>query len=91
MSATVGVASKYAHVNSASAADPRQDGSTRRIALSKFGEISSVEIGGWPPVTVRFTTHAAALNAKRAAAELKHIAGGLDTLYNERPYDDRGW
>ena len=60
-----------------------------RAALKDFGEISSVEIGGWPPATVRFTTHAAALATKRAAAELKHVADGVDTLYNERSYDGR--
>ena len=60
-----------------------------RAALEEFGEISSVEIGGQAPATVSFTTHAAALAAKRAAEQLKHIAGGLDTLYNERSYDGR--
>ena len=62
-----------------------------RKALEKFGEVIEVEIevGGWPPATVRFTTHEAALSAKRAATQLTHIAGSIDTLYNERSYDGR--
>ena len=60
-------------------------------ALSKYGEINSVsvEFGASPPATVRFATHEAARSAKRAADELKHIAGGVDTMYNERSYDGR--
>ena len=33
----------------------------------------------------------AARAATRGAAELTHVVGGIDTLFNERPYDDRGW
>ena len=67
-----------------------------RTALDEFGSISSVQIGGWPPVIIRFTTHEAALTAKREKERLLHIAGGIDTLYNERSYDGsedngRGW
>ena len=43
----------------------------------------------WPPATVRFATHEAACGARLAAKELKHIAGGIDTEYNERSYDGR--
>ena len=38
---------------------------------------------------VRFATHEAARAARRAAAELKSICDGIDTLYNERSYDGR--
>ena len=41
------------------------------------------------PVIVRFSTHRAARAARRAAAELTSIAGGVDTQYNERSYDGR--
>ena len=60
-----------------------------RVALSKYGEIVSIEMGEWPPATVHFATHEAARGARRAAAELKHVAGGVDTLFNERSYDGR--
>ena len=60
-----------------------------RAALSEYGEIVRIEMGEWPPATVRFATHEAARGARRAAEELTHIAGGIDTLYNERSYDGR--
>ena len=66
-----------------------------RAALSKYGEIASVNIEvvssetSERHATVRFTTHEAAHGAKRAAQELKHVAGGIDTLFNERSYDGR--
>ena len=61
-----------------------------RAALAAFGEVVSVAIGGgFPPATVCFTTHEAALAAKRAARQLVHLAGGVDTLFNERSYDGR--
>ena len=60
-----------------------------RDELRQFGAINSVELGGWPPAVVCFATHAAALAAKRAAARLAHVAGGVDTLYNECSYDGR--
>ena len=70
-----------------------------RTALDEFGSIKSVQVGGWPPVIVRFTTHEAAVAAKQAKERLLHIVGedgGIDTLYNERSYDGsedngRGW
>ena len=40
-----------------------------------------------PPAIVRFSTHHAAITAKRAAP--LSICGGVDTLYNERSYDGR--
>ena len=63
-----------------------------RAALSGFGTIVSCELGALGPATaiVRFSTHAAAVSVKRAAAELKHLCGAADTLYNERSYDGRG-
>jgi len=39
---------------------------------------------------VRFTTHVAALRAK-AANTFSELCGGVDTRYNERSYDARGW
>ena len=59
--------------------------------LEKYGTIISVtvEADAWPPATVRFTTHEAARSARRDAKKLTHIAGGIDTLYNERSYDGR--
>ena len=60
-------------------------------ALQTYGEIISVtcEADAWPPAIVRFSTHEAARSVRRDAEELKHIAGGIDTLYNERSYDGR--
>ena len=64
-----------------------------RTALEAFGQVVKVdvEVGRSPAAVVHFTTHEAAVSAKRAAPQLTHIAGGIDTLYNERLYDDRGW
>ena len=62
-----------------------------REALERFehlGAIESVDMGA-SLATVRFATHEAALAARRAAPELAHIAGGVDTSYNERSYDGR--
>ena len=56
-----------------------------------LGAIKSIEIGGWPPAVVRLATHDAALAIKAAAVTLTHICAGIDTLYNEHPYDGRGW
>ena len=77
---------------------PHADEATIKMALAEFGTIKSVTVGGWPPAVVRFATHDTAIAVKEAAERLKGIAGGIDTLYNERPYDDghggdggRGW
>ena len=43
-----------------------------------------------PPAIVRFASHEAALAAKGAGAPAG-ICGGINTLYNERAYSDRGW
>jgi hypothetical protein len=58
-------------------------------AFEEYGVVVSCEVGGHPEAIVRFSTHAAALDAKRAADSLIHICGGIDTLYNERSYDGR--
>ena len=58
--------------------------------LERFGDIKEVRLGKWPPAVVYFSTHAAAEAAKEAAAELSHLCGGIDTMYNTRPYD-AGW
>ena len=67
----------------------------RKTFGRRFGEIVDVVDRRLPPVerdeiAVRFTTHQAALDA--IAAGVPHeLCNGLDTLYNERPYDGRGW
>ena len=67
------------------------DEPTCRAALAEFGEIAGYKVGSWPPVVVHFTTHEAAIRAAQAGARLKHIADGIDTWFNERGYDGRGW
>ena len=60
-----------------------------REALEQFehlGAIVSIDMGAFE---VRFSTHEAARAARRAAATLARIAGGVDTLYNERSYEGR--
>ena len=58
--------------------------------LQAFGVIVSYEAGaGSTPAIVRFSTHASAVAAKRAASELVSLCAGIDTLYNERSYDGR--
>jgi Ran GTPase-activating protein (RanGAP) involved in mRNA processing and transport len=60
-----------------------------RKTLGCFGTIIAFEPTRNPPV-VRFTSHEAALAAKRAGP-WPELCDGVDTLYNERPYDERGW
>ena len=60
-------------------------------ALAPFGTIVRYEERDWPPVVVTFASHESAVAAVRAAPRLKHIAGGLDDLFNDRAYDERGW
>jgi hypothetical protein len=55
--------------------------------LERFGSIKDCKLGGWPSAIVYFSTHEAAVAAKRAAP--LSICGGVDTLYNERSYDGR--
>jgi len=57
-----------------------------RMALETFGAIESIDMGV-SFATVRFSTHESARAARRAAAELTSIAGGVDTQFNERSYD----
>ena len=71
------------------------DENTLRAALAKHGEIMRIELTGTlrarhGGVLVRFATHEAALAAKRAGP-VAGVCVGVDTLYNERPYDERGW
>ncbi|KOO53176.1 hypothetical protein Ctob_014035, partial [Chrysochromulina tobinii] len=68
---------------------PGVDGAAIKATLVPYGDIVSCTLGRFPPATVCFTTHAAAQAAKRAAAQLAHISGGVDTLFNERSYDGR--
>jgi hypothetical protein len=60
-----------------------------RETLGCFGAIDAFELSHNPPV-VRFASHEAALAAKRAGP-WPELCDGVDTLYNERPYDERGW
>ena len=59
-----------------------------QAALSKFGNITSCKIG--PRMTiVRFDTHEAAREARRAAPQLTSLCDAIDTHFNERSYDGR--
>ena len=60
-----------------------------RETLGCFGTIVAFEHTRNPPV-VRFASHEAALAAKRAGP-WPELCDGVDTLYNERAYDERGW
>ena len=55
----------------------------------QFGEVKC-DLTLQPPV-VRFTTHAAALEALAAHMSWSCLCEGVDTQYNERAYDTRGW
>jgi hypothetical protein len=63
------------------------DETTIRAELERFGSIQDCKLGGWPSAIVYFSTHEAAVAAKRAAP--LSICEGVDTLYNERSYDGR--
>ena len=63
------------------------DESSITAALEKFGPIRDCKIGGWPSAIVCFSTHEAALAAKRAAP--LSICAEVGTLYNERSYAGR--
>ena len=41
-------------------------------------------------MVVRFRTHEKAL-AFRGSSSYEALCEGIDTVYNERPYDERGW
>ena len=69
-----------------------------RKQLQTFGDIMSYEAeAGCTPAIVRFSSHDAALAAKRAASELTSfytsgiykVTSDIDTVYNERSYDGR--
>jgi Ran GTPase-activating protein (RanGAP) involved in mRNA processing and transport len=69
---------------------PSVDEAAIKAALVPYGDIVSCTLGKTARrAIVCFATHAAAQAAKRAAAQLVHIAGGVDTLFNERSYDGR--
>ena len=60
-----------------------------RAAFESHGTITKVELGGGhPPAIVHFTTHAA---AEKAAAAGAPVCKGQSTLFNELPYDAKGW
>ena len=64
-----------------------------RRALETVGTILSIEATPLMPQkwVVCFGAHDEALHAKALCSGMSELWGGLDTLYNERPYDDRGW
>jgi len=69
---------------------PGVDEAAIKAALVPYGDIVSCTLGKTARrAIVCFATHAAAQAAKRAAAQLVHIGGGVDTLFNERSYDGR--
>ena len=67
-----------------------------RAAFEGFGEIKAVYDRRRPPmerqgeVCVHFTTHDAVTSAI-AKGIVPGVCGGIDELYNQRPYDNRGW
>ena len=72
--------------------DPRLPEAEIREALEEFGPINSIDSGmrfGFKLTRVYFSTHEAALRAKGEAARLTHVAGHIDTRYNERSYNGR--
>ena len=69
---------------------PGVDEAAIKAALVPYGEIVSCTLSTTArPAIVCFTTHTAAQAAMRAAAQLVRIAGGVDTVFNERSYDGR--
>ena len=40
---------------------------------------------------VGFTSHELAEEAKRVCGQMAELWAGLDMLYNEKAYDNRGW
>ena len=64
-----------------------------RSTLEEVGEITSIEATPGMPQKwiVRFVNHKLALRAKEAYGKMAELWAGLDMLYNERPYNDRGW
>jgi hypothetical protein len=70
------------------------DEATIRKALEGFGEITSCDLASHDlahmPTVVQFASHEAA-EAALKGAEWHVLCAGVDMLYNERPYDERGW
>ena len=60
-------------------------------ALEQYGTIVRIESRLFPPWVVYFETHEQAVRAKAECAEQEMPWAGLDTLYNERPYEESGW
>ena len=68
---------------------------TVKKAFNRFGKIVSCELDGplrtsQNAVVVRFASHTEALAAKAGGAVVG-VCAGADTLYNEHPYERRGW
>ena len=65
-----------------------------RAALEHCGAIIAVERTPGMPMkwVVHFAVHDEALVAIKTCSKTDpQLWGGLDTLYNERPYNERGW
>jgi hypothetical protein len=65
----------------------------RSTLEEKVGQVVSIEPTPLMPQkwVVRFESHKLALKAKEQCSHMAELWAGLDTLYNERAYDDRGW
>ena len=74
--------------------EPKQSLEQIRERLSSFGEIFLVVdrrlTVGRNEIAVHFATHQAALDAI-AADPMPEMWSAIGTLYNDRPYDRRGW
>lgn len=60
----------------------------QQIRASFGGEITKVEVTGWPSAIVHFASHEAATAAASAGTS---VCKGQAMLYNELPYDRKGW
>lgn len=64
-----------------------------RSVLCRFGKIVSCELACGPMsdhAIVHLDTHEAAIAVIKAGADLA-LCKAIGMLYNERPYDERGW
>ena len=66
------------------------DSDTVRSVLSDFGEVVEVDLQSEPP-RVRFASHEAALAVTDSVCATETLCAGVSTVYNEHPYDSRGW
>ena len=69
---------------------PSADEAALRAALSRVGAVVRVELPGEQRAIVTFASHDDAMRAVAAGA-IPALFGWLDTKYNMRSYDMRGW